>query len=185
MEADSHANTLCFGKGWTLNYLTGQHVDVDGFHSSMETMKNVPIRSAYTAMDHPNGNTYILHAHEELCFFDSMEHSLLPLAQLWNNNIQCDIRPRHCTNRESIFGCKDPQTDILPFLLYGCIFYLPIRHPTENELDSCLHIILTNEAPWHIMYQHFINESNHSHPIFHQNILVKLMTSSSTVLLVL
>ena len=85
LEADSHADTLCFGKGWTLDYLTRQHIDVDGFHSSMETMKNVPIRSAYTAMDHPNGNTYILHAHEELCFFDSMEHSLLPLAQLWDN----------------------------------------------------------------------------------------------------
>ena len=86
-----------------LDYLTGQQVDVDGFHSSMETMKNVPIRSAYNAMDHPNGNTYILHAHEGLCFFDSMEHSLLPPAQLWDNNIQCDIHPKHCTNGESIF----------------------------------------------------------------------------------
>ena len=150
MEADSRANTLCFGKGWTLDYLTGQQVDVNGFHSSMETMKNVPIGSAYTAMDHPNGNTYILHAHEGLCFFDSMEHSLLPPAQLWDNNVQCDICPKHCMNRESIFGFKDPQTDIhLPFSLYGCISYLPIWHPTENELDTCLHIILTNDAPWH------------------------------------
>ena len=150
LEADSHADTLRFGKGWTLNYLTGQQFDVDGFHSSMETMKNIPIGSAYTAMDHLNGNTYILHAHEGLCFFDTMEHSLLPPAQLWDNNIQCDICPKHCTNGESIFGCKDPQTDIhLPFSLYGCISYLPIWHPTENELDSCLHIILTNDAPWH------------------------------------
>ena len=61
LEADSHANTLCFSKGWKLDYLTGKQVDVDGFHSSMETMKNIPIGSAYTAMDHPNGNTYILH----------------------------------------------------------------------------------------------------------------------------
>ena len=63
LEADSCADTLCFGKGWKLDYLTGQQVDVDGFHSSMTTMKNIPIGSAYTAMDHPNGNTYILHAH--------------------------------------------------------------------------------------------------------------------------
>ena len=127
LEADSRADTLCFSKGWKLDYLSGQQVDVDGFHSSMTTMKNIPIGSAYTAMDHPNGNTYILHAHEGLCFFDSMEHSLLPPAQLWDNNIQCDIRPKHCTNGESIFGCRDPHTDIhLPFSLYGCISYLPI-----------------------------------------------------------
>ena len=116
----------------------------------MTTMKNIPIGSAYTAMDHPNGNTYILHAHEGLCFFDSMEHSLLPPAQLWDNHLQCDIRPKHCTNGESIFGCRDPQTDIhLPFSLYGCISYLPIRYPSEHELSTCLHITLTNDAPWH------------------------------------
>ena len=141
MEADSCADTL---------YLTGQQVDVNGFHSSMETMKNIPIGLAYTTMDHPNGNTYILHAHEGLYFFDSMEHSLLPPAQLWDNNIQCDIRPKHCTNGESIFECRDPQTNIhLPFSLYRCISYLPICHPTENELDTCLHITLTSDAPWH------------------------------------
>ena len=79
-----------------------------------------------------------------------MEHSLLPPTQLWDNNIQCDICPNHCTNGESIFGCRDPQTDIhLPFSLYGCISYLPTRHPTENELDACLCIALTSDAPWH------------------------------------
>ena len=79
-----------------------------------------------------------------------MEHSLLLPAQLWDNKIQCDIRPKHCTNGESIFGCRDPQTDIyLPFSLYGCISYLPIHYPSENELDTCLHITLTNDAPWH------------------------------------
>ena len=150
LEADSRADTLCFGMGWKLDYLTGQQIDVDGFHSSMKTMENTPIRLAYTAMDHPNGNTNILHAHEGLCFFDSMEHRLLLPAQLWDNNIQCDIRPKHCTNGESIFGCRDPQTNIhLPFSLYGCISYLPIHHPSENELHTCLHITLTNDAPWH------------------------------------
>ena len=139
-----------FSKGWALDYLTGQQVNVDGFHSSMETVKNIPIGSAYTAMDHPNGNTYILHAHDGLCFFDSIEHSLLSPPQLWGNNIQCDICPKHCTNGESFFGRRDPQTDIhLPFSFYGCISYLPIQHPTENELDSCLHITLTNDAAWH------------------------------------
>ena len=91
LEADSHADTLCFGMGLKLDYLTSQQVDIDRFHSSMKTMENIPIGSAFTAIDHPNGNTYILHAHEGLCFFDSMEHSLLPPAQFWENNILCDI----------------------------------------------------------------------------------------------
>ena len=174
LEADSRADTLCSGKGWTLDYLTGQKFDVDGFHSSMETMKNIPIGSAYTAMDHPNGNTYILHAHKGLCFFDSMEHSLLPPAQLWDNNIQCDICPKHYTNGESIFGCRDPQTEIhLPFSLYGCISYLPIHHPTENKLDSCLHITLTNDAPWHLYASTFHKREQPFTPDFSSEYLSK------------
>ena len=127
LEADSHSDTLRFSKGWALDYLTGQQVNVDGFHSSMETMKNIPIGSANTAMDHPNGNTYILHAHEGLCFFDSMEHSLLSPAQLWGNNIQCDICPKHCTNGESIFGCRDPR------LIYICPSPITDVFPTSQS----------------------------------------------------
>ena len=37
----------------------------------------------------------------------------------------------------------------MPFSLYGYISYLPIRYPSESKLDTCLHITLTNDAPWH------------------------------------
>jgi hypothetical protein len=158
LELDSRADTVCFGRGWRLDYYTGQEVDVSGFHDTMDTLTNIPIGAAFTALDHPSGVTYILHAHEGLCFFDSMEHSLLPPAQLWDNGLKCDITPKHCSGGHSIFGIEDPSTHThLPFNLYGCIAYLPTRLPTDNELATCQIIELTSDIPWEpysIKFQH-------------------------------
>ena len=115
LKADSRADTLCFGKGLELDYLTGQQVNVDGFHSSMTTMKNIPIGSAYPAMDHPNRNTYILHAHEGLCFFDSMEHSLLPPAQLWNIIFNVTSDPSTVQMGSLFLGAETPRP------IYTCL----------------------------------------------------------------
>ncbi|KAL7568191.1 hypothetical protein ACA910_020883 [Epithemia clementina (nom. ined.)] len=82
LEIDSHANTTCFGKGWIIESYMGQVVNVDDFHKSFDTLRNIPIATASTAFDHPDGQTYILTAHKGLDFTSSMEHSLLPPAQV-------------------------------------------------------------------------------------------------------
>ena len=148
-EIDSRADTVCCGKGWIVDSFTGVQADVGGFHDSMDTVKNVPVASCLTAFDHPDGHTFILMAHEALFFGETMEHSLIPPAQVWNNHLICDIVPKHCSNGKSLFGIYDHKTNVhLPFSLYGCIAYLPTRLPTEHELDNCDRIYLTSDEPW-------------------------------------
>ncbi len=149
-EIDSSSDTFCCGKGWVVDSYTGIQADVGGFHDSMETVKNVPVATCLSAFDHSGGHTYILVANEALFFGETMEHSLIPPAQVWNNNLVCDIVPKHCSNGKSIFGIFDNQTNVhLPFSLYGCIAYLPTRLPMEhNELANCDQIYLTSDEAW-------------------------------------
>lgn len=182
---DSQADTICFGKGWVPEHFTGQTVNVDGFHDNLPSIKDVPIGTASTAYDHPNGNTYILTAAEGLCFFDSMDHSLIPPAQLWDNNILCDIRPKQYAP-DSIFGIHDAHQDLhIPFQLHGCISYLPLRLPTEAELEQCPCIHLTNDAPWdpyHVRFQQQEQPSNHINPTPITTCTIQTLTiSPSTV----
>ena len=42
-----------------------------------------------------------------------------------------------------------PEEDInLPFQMHACISYLPIRLPTETELNSCRYLEMTSERQW-------------------------------------
>jgi len=149
LEIDSWADIVCCGKGWKVLYYTGQVVNVSGFHDSFATIQDVPIASCCTMYDHPDGHSYILIAHEVLFFGDSLEHSLIPPAQIWNNGLLCDITPKHCSNGHSIFGILDQATNLhLPFQLYGCIAYLPIWLPHDHDLEDVEHITLTSDAEW-------------------------------------
>ncbi len=148
-EIDSRADTTCCGRGWRVQSYTGQVVDVNGFHDSFETIKNVPIATCYASYDHPDGNTYIIVVNEALFFGDSMEHSLLPPAQVWNNGLVCDITPKHCTQGNSLFGIYDKEQDIhLPFELTGCIAHISIRRSMHHEYLNCKQITLTSEEQW-------------------------------------
>ena len=159
LEIDSRADTACCGKGWRVHSYTGQIVDVSGFHDSFQTIKDVPIATCYCAFDHPEGYTVTLFVHEALYFGDTMEHSLIPPAQIWNNGLICDITPKHVSNGQSIFGIYDPSTQIhLSFNLYGCIAYLPIRYCIDNELDNNDAIYLTSDAPWDPYSDTFIQQ---------------------------
>jgi len=155
-KIDSRADMLCCGKGWVVDNYTGTQADVGGFHDSMETVKNVPVATCLSAFDHPDGHTYILVANEALFFGETMGHSLIPPAQVWNNNLVCDIVPKHGSNGESIFGIFDNWTNVhLPFSLFGCIAYLPTRLLMEHELATCDQIDLTSDEPWDPYSQDF------------------------------
>ena len=141
--------------------MTGQVCNVSGFHESLGEMTDIPIGSATTAVDLPSGDTILIEAHEGLCFFDTMEHSLFPPAQVWENGISCDITPKHVTNGQSIFGLYDPVTELhIPFSLHGCIAHLPIREPSDEELDTCTRFEITSDIPWDPYSEKFSRKEN-------------------------
>lgn len=148
MELDSRADTDCCGATWKLHSTTGEVVDVSGFHDDLDSLQDIPIGTAKTAVALESG-THILVAHQALHFDVSLQHSLAPPAQLWDHGLTVDIVPKQYSDGRSLFGLHDPDSDsFIPFSLHGCISYVPTRLPTDKELEECPEIVLTSDAEW-------------------------------------
>jgi hypothetical protein len=147
-EVDTRADTICAGKAFVCLHYSGRIVDIGGFHNDLGPLTGIPIARVATAYDAPSGDTFIIAANEALFFGKHLEHSLLSPQQISDNGLRCDPLPRQY-NASSIHGISDPVTNsTLPFALHGCISYLPVRLPTEQELQTCQYIELTSELPW-------------------------------------
>lgn len=174
---------ICAGKGWTLLYETGTFANVKGFHDEFNEIKDVPISTVATAYDASWGETLVLVANEALFFGDKLETSLLPPQQICDNGLMCDPMPKQFTNGKSIHGIYDPQTEILlPLQLHGCISYLPIRTPTEDELKNCRQIELTSDREWNPYSDRFLEneKSFNNHLQFTQNVSNTLRNVAAT-----
>jgi hypothetical protein len=87
-----------------------------------------------------------------------MKTSLLPLQQICDNGLICEPMAKQFTQDKSLHGIYDDRTGVtLPFQLHGCISYLPIRLPTEEELNNCKQIELTSDCEWNQYSKHFID----------------------------
>jgi Reverse transcriptase (RNA-dependent DNA polymerase) len=147
-EIDTRADTLCAGSTFLLHETTGKVVDVTGFHESLDTIKNIQVGTCITAIDLPN-ETIIASFPQSLYFGDTMEHSLIPPAQLWNNGITVDVVPKQYSDGMSLHGIHHPDHDLfIPFHMHGCISYFGTRLPTADDLQSSRWITFTSEAEW-------------------------------------
>jgi hypothetical protein len=160
-EIDSRADTTCCGKGFIPLYDTDKVCDVSGFHASMDSIRDVPIRTCATAFDHHDGHTYILEVGQSLWFGDSLEHSLLSPNQVRSHGHELCLTPKQFSNGKSNHSIRTADHNIeLNFRLHGCISYLPIREPTPKELDECIHIILTADQEWEPYSERFQTHEN-------------------------
>lgn len=154
-EIDSRADTVCGGATFKLVEDTGKVVNVSGFHPELQSLTGVKVGTLATAVD-LEGETVIAVFHEGLYFGESMEHSLIPPAQLWDNGITVDITPKSKSNGKSIHGIYAPRDDVyIPFSLHGCISYFSSRLPTQEEEETCRWIHMTSEAEWDPYSDHF------------------------------
>ena len=151
-EIDSRADTVCAGSTFRLLEETSQYCVVSGFHSSMESMQNVPVATVATAFDDPvSQETYVLVFFEALYFGETMEHSLISPMQLMHNGLQVDQSPRQY-DPNSNHGIRFPQEAdnnlFIPFHLHGCISYFSMRLPTESKMGRCRYIYMTEDSLW-------------------------------------
>jgi hypothetical protein len=168
-DIDTRADTVCAGKAFRLYDQTDRVCDVGGYHESLPSLKNVPIGTAATAYDHADGNTYILAFHEALYFGDSMATSLIPPAQLQANGMVVDTCLKQFSNGRSLHGIYMPLEDItIPFQNSGIISYLPIRLPTDRDMDDCKWLWMTSDAPWE-PYGNFYTEREQTYRRIHDN----------------
>ena len=147
LGADSHADISCAGKqAHILEYIEGLKCTVHPFHDSYTPKKDVKLCNVAFAHDLPSGETIILRMNQCLDFTSNMEHSLFCTNQVRANGIIVDDVPK-CydyknKSRQAIYL---PANDIaLPLLQHGPTLYLPVRYPSQEEINDCEHLELTS-----------------------------------------
>ncbi len=148
---DSHADMTCVGKhARILERYEGKSCTVYPFNDTMSPMKNISTVNAAYAYDSTDGRTFILQLNQSLDFSNSMEHGLLcPNQVRINGGIVDDIPPLldyYNTSKHAIWF-RDNDI-VLPFHTHGPISYLPVRFPTDEDLDFGEYIELTSPDEW-------------------------------------
>jgi hypothetical protein len=101
-----------------------------------------------TAWDDPTtGKVIVLYINEALYFGDKMSHTLLCPNQLRANGWTVQDVPKQF-DAESAHAVIDPTgTFRMPLEMSGMISYLPMRRPTEKEIETCVSYNLTSDVP--------------------------------------
>ena len=158
---DSHADVSCVGKhARILETFPNRSCNVQPFNDSYESMKNVKTVNAAFAHDTEDGATYILEVNQALDFSTSMEHSLLcPNQARMHGTIIHDTPKFLDPTGQSNHSVKPPNTETdIPLLMHGPVSYIPVRYPTDEELQQCERLILTDpESEWDPMSLNDIN----------------------------
>jgi hypothetical protein len=150
-ELDSHADTTVAGSTCRVLEFTENFCDVFPFSENYEPMKQVPIAKVATAYDHPSsGETFILVFGQAIYLGDKLEHTLICPNQARYNGVVVDDVPRHLSHdNKSTHSLYFPDQDVrLPLQLKGVISYLNTRYPSQQEVDNCRWLVVTNDANW-------------------------------------
>ena len=144
-ELDTRADTICVGKNWRLLSTTGQCCDVHGFHATFDSIKDVPVSRSATAYVDKRGDTYILICNEVLHFGPDMQHSLINPNQIRHFGLPVSDNPYDESKRLGI----DHDELFIPFQTEGSAVYFESHVPTDDELETCPHIVLTDgDVEW-------------------------------------
>jgi hypothetical protein len=128
-------------------------VSVTGFSNEYEAIHDVPIVTAATAYDDPStGTTVILIIGQALYLNDKVSCTLLCPNQLCSNGISVDDIPFHLAPRDrptkhAIYS-EDRESFHVPLQFKGCISYFHSRTLTQEELETCRWITITDKHHW-------------------------------------
>ena len=145
-ELDMHADTCVAGANFFLEELTGETADVVPYNDGYAPKKDVPIAMALTAWTCPQtGKTFILVFHQVLWFGNEMAVSLLNLNQMHFNGLSVcnDVMDPHHD-----FGIEMEDDRFLDFDMHGTTVFFETHVPTDQEWDTCWHIVMTSDVPW-------------------------------------
>lgn len=148
-DLDSHADTCVLGSTFHIYEDTAQQCTVYPYSTKYKP-KVVTIAHGGTAYDHSDGKTYILDVNNGFNMINELSTSLLNPNQLRANGIVVDDTPIHLSSDgQSTHSIFIPDIDLrIPLQLDGIISYIPTRLPTSDEINNCLHVILTSSVDW-------------------------------------
>ena len=146
IELDSHADTIVCGANCSIIHYTGKECDVSPYTDTYEAIKSVPIVRAGTAFDHPEtGVTFIFVFNEAIWMGDKMDHTLVNPNQLRSYGITVQDNP---FSDSPIFISTEGNEFVLPLSCRGTILSAKTRTPTERELQTCEHIVMSSPHDW-------------------------------------
>jgi hypothetical protein len=155
-EVDSHADTCAFGSQGYMVQNTGDHVNVDGFVSTIGSVKKVPICTMTVAYDCPHTfDTYVLFFPQSL-YIKRMTTNLLSPFQLRAFGITVNAVPlQHLEPEERLAVQHSIQVRDLhiPLQLNGIMSGFTTRKLTSLEVNDAsgangIHVWMTSEASW-------------------------------------
>jgi len=151
-KSDLHANMSVAGPNCVILEYTEQVVDVSGFSEQLETMENVPIVTAATAVDDPEtGITTILIIGQAIFMGEKIKNTLLCPNQLRSFGLVVDDIPMHLAppNKPSTHSISSPENNFaIPLSMKGVFSYFPSCTHTAEELETCRHVHITDEFEW-------------------------------------
>ena len=96
-------------------------------------------------MPQRHGQTYILIFHESLWMGDSLDHTLFNPNQLRHFGTKVQDNPM---SEKPLSIITEDNEFSLGMSMSGTVIYFDSRTPTEEELRTCPHIVLTSTHPW-------------------------------------
>lgn len=146
---DSHADTSCVNKhAYIETVVDGITVDAIPFDSQLGKMSNLPIVHAIYAYDDTATSRTTLLRINNAIFIKDMDNALLCPNQACEYGTIIDDIPPHLDHTGS--GTFSITSDSHEFHLKqnGPTAYIPVRRPTDEELEHCPIIDITEENNW-------------------------------------
>ncbi len=144
-EIDSHADTHCFGRNFRPISWTGHECSVAPFLAEYSEQINIQICTGATAYTTENGEVVILIFGQGLWFGNRMEKSLLNPYQCRSYGVALCDDP---TDRHRDLGIEADDDTFVPLEMIGSTCGFITRYPTDDEIESCRRIYLSDEENW-------------------------------------
>ena len=149
LGVDSHADTSCINKhAYIESIIEGMTVDAIPFDDAIGKMTNLPIVNGIYAYDDESTFRTILLRINNAIYIKDMKHALLCPNQARENGVIIDDIPHHLDHTGTSTFSIDVGEYNLPLHRHGPTAYVPLRRPTEDELNHCSIVDITEEEEW-------------------------------------
>jgi len=130
-ELDNHADTPCYGKNFRVISFTSEVCSVSPYLSKYDSVNDIPICTAATAVELDSGVTIILELGQGLSFGDRLNHSLINPNQCRSYGIQVCDDP---TDPHRDIGMELDERYFLPFKMRGTTCYFQSHSVEQTTL---------------------------------------------------
>jgi len=166
-EIDNHADTTCFGKNFRVISFTSEVCNVSPYLSDYDSITDIHICTAATAVDMDSGEAIILEFGQGLWFGDRLNHSLINPNQCRSYGISVCDDP---TDQNRDISMELPENYFLPFQMRGTTYCFESRSPDIDELDSCRTFQVSDANHWDPTDVMFISPVGRGHVSSHSSV---------------